>query len=108
MEDGSAGGSSAATPVRGGDRDIPSAPVYTQGPRLAWFQPTTRSPRETLPGPRAAHSCNLIGTKLWLFGGWNGRTGLNDLAMLDTETMDWTAPYTTGMCPSCVRRGVAR
>lgn len=34
------------------------------------------------PGPRAAHSCNLINGKLFVFGGWNGKRGLNDLHVL--------------------------
>ncbi len=34
------------------------------------------------PGPRAAHSCNVINKHLWVFGGWNGKRGLQDLYTL--------------------------
>lgn len=57
-----------------------------------WYQPDVRFPdsSEPVPGPRAAHSCNLIGNKLFVFGGWNGKKGLNDLNVLNVDTMEWS------------------
>lgn len=41
------------------------------------------------PGPRAAHSCDVIGNKLFLFGGWNGKCALGDLYVFDTQKLRW-------------------
>jgi hypothetical protein len=58
-----------------------------------WYQPTVTCPEasegELVPGPRAAHSCNLIGNRMIVFGGWNGKKGLNDLHVLDIDKMEW-------------------
>ena len=40
-------------------------------------------------GPRAAHSCELIGNKLYVFGGWNGKKALNDMYVLNLENLQW-------------------
>ncbi|KAL5369715.1 hypothetical protein CPHLJ_3g3600 [Cryptosporidium parvum] len=47
--------------------------------------------RGKLPSPRAAHTCNIIEDKLYLFGGWNGFQALNDFYVLYTssEVMFW-------------------
>ncbi len=62
-------------------------------PEAMWYQPTVRFPEasegEQVPGPRAAHSCNLIGNKMIVFGGWNGKKGLNDLHVLDVDKLEW-------------------
>lgn len=57
---------------------------------------------DTVPGPRAAHSCNVIGSKLYLFGGWNGQAGLNDLYVLDTSSAParWEVPLAVGSPPT--------
>lgn len=60
----------------------------------------SRKGGDTIPGPRAAHSCNLVGTKLYVFGGWNGKKGLNDLHVLDVETMEWDMPAVEGTFPT--------
>lgn len=43
------------------------------------------------PSQRAAHTCNIIEDKLFLFGGWNGFLALNDFYVLYTssEVMFW-------------------
>jgi len=41
------------------------------------------------PGPRAAHSCEYIGNKLFFFGGWNGKKALNDIFFFNLENMTW-------------------
>jgi len=52
-----------------------------------WFQPETSG---TPPCPRAAHSCTVIGRKLFIFGGNDGANLFDDLYILDTETFHWT------------------
>jgi N-acetylneuraminic acid mutarotase len=65
---------------------------------MAWTYPvSTGSP----PGARAAHSCDAIGSKLYVFGGWNGKRALNDLYVLDTATMTWTALEASGRLLPC-------
>jgi N-acetylneuraminic acid mutarotase len=51
------------------------------------------------PGPRAAHSCEIIGRKIYLFGGWNGKKALNDLFIFNLETFKWSEPEVTGSKP---------
>ena len=53
------------------------------------------------PGARAAHSCDVIGNKLYIFGGWNGKKALNDLHILDTDEQRWYEPDITGRVPAC-------
>ena len=112
-ENGDVGGASS---IPGGDRggDAPAGsggaptPLYTQPVAMTWHVPPTHYPPgvkpEAVPGPRAAHSCNLIngkhGMRLLVFGGWNGRCGLNDLSQLDLSSMEWSSPATTGAPPS--------
>lgn len=35
-----------------------------------------------------------------MFGGWNGKKGLNDLHVLDVESMTWSVPTVTGTPPT--------
>eukprot|EP00397_Hematodinium_sp_SG-2012_P019276 GEMP01019798.1.p1 GENE.GEMP01019798.1~~GEMP01019798.1.p1 ORF type:complete len:506 (+),score=89.70 GEMP01019798.1:136-1653(+) len=49
---------------------------------------TTPTPNNS-PGPRAAHSCDTYNTKLYIFGGWNGKNALNDLWAFDVSTNTW-------------------
>ena len=63
-----------------------------------WSQPKTRPTNE--PGPRAAHSCDLIGNQLYVFGGWNGKKALNDLCVLNFNTQTWSHRDLTGNGPS--------
>ncbi|CAK0875638.1 unnamed protein product [Prorocentrum cordatum] len=52
------------------------------------------------PGPRAAHSCDVIDGRLYVFGGWNGKRALNDLHMLDVASNSWTEVHPNGQAPS--------
>jgi N-acetylneuraminic acid mutarotase len=56
------------------------------------------------PIGRGGHCSFLIGTKMFVFGGYDGRTHFNDLWVLDTEKWEWSQPETTGMSPE-VRSG---
>ncbi|EPT31033.1 kelch repeat protein, putative [Toxoplasma gondii ME49] len=61
-----------------------------------WSRP---NPSGTSPGPRAAHSCDVIGTKMFIFGGWNGKFALNDLFILDVQSLRWTRVEQDGCSP---------
>lgn len=50
-----------------------------------WTAPSTSG----CPGPRAAHSCDVIDGRLYVFGGWNGKRALNDLHVLTVSTGAW-------------------
>ena len=66
----------------------------------AWTCPETHHPSIDVPGPRAAHSTNVIGNKMYVFGGWNGRAGLANLCVLDVDTLEWSVVPTTSTTPS--------
>jgi len=57
------------------------------------------------PNARFDHTANLVGgTKLFIFGGWNGQDFFNDVFVLDLEIMAWSQPSTSGPAP-CPRKG---
>ena len=57
--------------------------------------------RGAIPEPRADHaSAYMEDTKeMFLFGGWNGSTRLNDFYILDTATSTWSRPDVRGVIP---------
>lgn len=53
------------------------------------------------PSARYGHSAVLVNeTKIFIFGGTNGREYFNDLFVLDLEVMAWTQPKCEGPIPS--------
>jgi Kelch motif len=49
------------------------------------------------PAARFDHTANLVGgTKMVLFGGWNGHDFYNDVHVLDLQIMAWSKPDTSG------------
>ena len=53
------------------------------------------------PAARFDHTANLVsGTKMFVFGGWNGSEFYNDVYVLDLEIMAWSKPNCTGPAPS--------
>lgn len=44
---------------------------------------------QAIPGPRAAHSFDILENRIIVFGGWNGRKALNDLHILDFQSGSW-------------------
>lgn len=53
------------------------------------------------PLARFGHTANLVGgTKMYIFGGWNGKDYYNDLHILDLEIMAWSRPNVSGPAPS--------
>ncbi|KAG0361894.1 hypothetical protein BGZ54_008886 [Gamsiella multidivaricata] len=68
---------------------------------MHWSQPKTYG---SIPPPCRAHSSTLVDNKrLYVFGGGDGPHYFNELYMLDTDTLTWTNPQTTGDKP-CRRR----
>ena len=53
------------------------------------------------------HTANLIGSKIYLFGGYDGRGRSNDLYILDTESMTWAHPLETEGSPAGRQRHTA-
>lgn len=67
----------------------------------AWFCPAAIQPTSgSGPCPRAAHSCDLVGNKLFVFGGWDGKKALNDLHVLNFETCTWKQVELRGAAPT--------
>jgi len=62
-----------------------------------WYQPETSG---NPPCPRAAHSCTVVGRKLFIFGGNDGANLFDDLYILDTETFHWTRVNSRGVPPA--------
>ncbi|KAF9903735.1 hypothetical protein BX616_001547 [Lobosporangium transversale] len=68
---------------------------------MHWSQPKTFG---SIPPPCRAHTSTLVDNKrLYIFGGGDGPQYFNELYMLDTDTLTWTNPQTTGTRP-CRRR----
>lgn len=53
------------------------------------------------PPARFNHSANIVGgTKMYVFGGWDGKNYFNDIYILDLEIMAWQRPETSGPAPT--------
>eukprot|EP00535_Pseudo-nitzschia_heimii_P011388 CAMPEP_0197196508 /NCGR_PEP_ID=MMETSP1423-20130617/32395_1 /TAXON_ID=476441 /ORGANISM="Pseudo-nitzschia heimii, Strain UNC1101" /LENGTH=512 /DNA_ID=CAMNT_0042650311 /DNA_START=68 /DNA_END=1606 /DNA_ORIENTATION=- len=65
---------------------------------MTWRKITTTGDS---PQQRANHSsCILEETgEIFIFGGWNGTTRLNDIHIFDTKTCNWTCPKVGGVLP---------
>jgi N-acetylneuraminic acid mutarotase len=44
---------------------------------------------QAVPGPRAAHSFDILENRIIVFGGWNGKKALNDLHIFDFQSGTW-------------------
>jgi len=84
---------------------------------LATYDPYTKiwnnipktSQKGTPPPSRTNHASASVGKNMYIFGGNNNNEAgqyqvLDDLTMLDTLTMTWSRPKTTGAIP-CARSG---
>jgi len=52
------------------------------------------------PRPCRAHSANLIGDYIYVFGGGNGPSYFNTLHLLNTKTLCWEKPEVRGQIPN--------
>ncbi|ORX94444.1 galactose oxidase [Basidiobolus meristosporus CBS 931.73] len=77
--------------------DVPPAPA----PAMYWSKAPIygHSPPKSL----RAHSVNLVGELIYIFGGCDERTCYNDLYVFDAETMYWSNPRTNGEPPAPCR-----
>jgi len=65
---------------------------------MTWYQGPEGSGS---PSARFGHSSSLVsGSKMLIFGGWNGKLFYNDLYLLDLEVMAWSQPKCAGPAPS--------
>ena len=53
----------------------------------------------TPPGPRESHSITTLGSKVYVFGGFDGSRVLNDLYVFDVLNVLWTQLVHTGVSP---------
>eukprot|EP01062_Namystynia_karyoxenos_P065288 TRINITY_DN5875_c0_g1_i1.p1 TRINITY_DN5875_c0_g1~~TRINITY_DN5875_c0_g1_i1.p1 ORF type:complete len:589 (+),score=155.39 TRINITY_DN5875_c0_g1_i1:152-1918(+) len=71
--------------------------VFNKDPKAShWTQPHIRG---TPPKQRSAHSINVIGSKIYIFGGHRDGEKFNDVLVLDTSCMAWVHPRTKGRPP---------
>ena len=63
------------------------------------------NPTTTAPAARFDHASLLVGSKIVVFGGWNGKQCFNDLWVFDTDAFAWMKPKTAGSPPT-PRHGV--
>ena len=64
-------------------------------PGMFWTEPT---PNGVTPTARVGHAAALVGTKVFIFGGHDGKTCLNDVHVL--VTMNWATLGAKGGRPS--------
>ncbi|EFJ04464.1 hypothetical protein SELMODRAFT_432394 [Selaginella moellendorffii] len=62
-----------------------------------WSKPVIKG---THPSPRDSHSSTAVGSKLYVFGGTDGTSPLNNLFVLDTATTTWGKPDVFGDVPA--------
>ncbi|EFJ04741.1 hypothetical protein SELMODRAFT_432129 [Selaginella moellendorffii] len=62
-----------------------------------WSKPVMKG---THPSPRDSHSSTAVKSKLYVFGGTDGTSPLNDLFVLDTATNTWGKPDVFGDVPA--------
>jgi len=72
---------------------------------MTWSRPIFTGP---VPSARAGHTATQVNSKMFLFGGGDGSNHyLNDLHILDTETMSWSQAYVAGTTPAARSRHTA-
>lgn len=74
-----------------------------------WTNVAKTSVKGAFPPSRTNHASAAVGKNMYIFGGNNNNEAgqyqvLDDLNMLDTHTMTWSRPTTTGQAP-CARSG---
>ncbi|KAG0167232.1 hypothetical protein DFQ28_006396 [Apophysomyces sp. BC1034] len=77
--------------------NIPPAPAAG----MYWSRATTYGKGPSRP--LRAHTANLIGEYLYVFGGCDIKTCFNTLYVLDMDTLTWSRPRTSGQVPPACR-----
>ena len=87
------------------DSNNSSGSKSDSGPMAVWKKLKCTG---AVPTPRWCHGSELLGDKMYVFGGWSyarsmgvgtGSDFLNDLYVLDVSTLVWTQIITTGSGP---------
>jgi N-acetylneuraminic acid mutarotase len=85
-------------------------PLRPHCPTHAHLVPLVSQPEtvngQAPPGLRG-HTATLIGSKIFLYGGYDGRGRSNDLYLLDPVTLTWEHPPTTDRTPAGRQRHTA-
>jgi len=71
-------------------------PEKWSGDKLEWQKLSVAG---KAPKRRAASTASAIGNKIYIFGGTNGNSMLNDIHILDTVTLEWIKPQLKGREP---------
>lgn len=65
---------------------------------MTWYQGPSGAGS---PPARFNHTANMVGgTKMYVFGGWDGKNYYNDVHVLDLEIMAWQRPFCSGPAPT--------
>ncbi|EFJ05235.1 hypothetical protein SELMODRAFT_431741 [Selaginella moellendorffii] len=76
---------------------LESRDVHLEQGTYIWSKPVMKG---THPSPRDSHSSTAVGSKLYVFGGTDGTSPLDDLFVLDTATNTWGKPDVFGDVPA--------
>lgn len=63
---------------------------------MTWSRPVVSG--ET-PCKRANHKAVVVGSNIYVIGGWNGHGACEGVYCLDTDTCTWSFVQTTGTAP---------
>ena len=74
-------------------------PVDVVGLNLRTFRWTHHQTATPPPRGRFNHAATLVGTRLCVFGGWDGTQSMDDLWVLDVGSMAWIKPRCAGRRP---------
>ncbi|CAG8844325.1 3589_t:CDS:2, partial [Racocetra persica] len=75
---------------------VPPAPA----PSMYWSKMRTHG---KIPKALRAHTVNLVGELMYVFGGCDSRTCFNSIYIFDADTMYWSKPRTIGDPPPACR-----
>ena len=70
------------------------------GCRGSWSEIVHRGGTNEIPCPRSMHAGAMWHSKLYIFGGYDGRQRSNDLHVYDFSTNVWTLLNASGVVPS--------
>ncbi|RPB02655.1 galactose oxidase [Choiromyces venosus 120613-1] len=74
------------------------APAPASG--MYWYKAPTHG-QDSMP--LRAHTCTLVGSNIYVFGGCDVRTCFNELHVFDADSMSWSKPAVCGEIPPPLR-----
>ncbi|CAG8663312.1 15340_t:CDS:10, partial [Cetraspora pellucida] len=81
---------------------IPQAPPVPPAPAPSMYWSKMRT-HGKIPKALRAHTVNLVGELMYVFGGCDSRTCFNSIYIFDADTMYWSKPRTIGDPPPACR-----